>query len=596
MRASSLTHPLVVVLLCAAGANAQHKNHAPAASSVPVAYPAITSRTVYPEPTLPATGAAGQRFTDPTFGSRLLRVTDANTRPGSAGSSYSGPSAAHQLAWSAASDRFYIRSVDGFFIPYNFDAVTMTASRISPISTGNGGLVVSSQVEPQFSFLTSSHIYGTRQDSVNDWPIVRRFDFDTLTYTDILNLSTLTTILPTTYTGALSSSATSPEKLMAMFGGIQDTHYKVAVFQVSPAGANPAVLDTQTSTITRNGTTAGTNITLNFLLHHAWLDQSGRYVLLYPVNAVPVPYYVWDLSTDIITAVTTRGEGHDATGFGRQVNQSCCTTTTYDGAQWQSRALATPATTTDLISPVMTPQEVYIANHTSWNNAESGTLTPILSSLYRYYDGTLNTTPWRAWDDEIVAIQTNASGGATVWRFAHHRSNVSPDAGGSGATYFWYLPRAVISPNGRWALFTSNWEKTLGNTVGSDIEPGGLFRNDVFVLALTKSGLSPFTDDPLEIGGTAIRAVHMTELRSRIDALRVRFTLGAVSWTDPSLAGVTAKAAHLTELRTALQQAYVAAGLPAPTFTDATVTAGSTRIRAVHIQELRDAVVDLEVR
>ena len=54
------------------------------------------------------------------------------------------------------------------------------------------------------------------------------------------------------------------------------------------------------------------------------------------------------------------------------------------------------------------------------------------------------------------------------------------------------------------------------------------------------------------------------------------------------------KAVHLTELRSALAAAYAAAGRTAPDLTDPTIVAGSTSIRAVHIKELRDAVVFLE--
>lgn len=101
------------------------------------------------------------------------------------------------------------------------------------------------------------------------------------------------------------------------------------------------------------------------------------------------------------------------------------------------------------------------------------------------YNGTWNTTPWRAWDDEIVAIQTDAGAyGANVWRFAHHRSDISYDGDTSKALYFWYTPIAVISPDGKWAIFTSNWEKTLGAAVGSDAQPGGDYRCDVFLVAL----------------------------------------------------------------------------------------------------------------
>ncbi len=588
-----LVAPAYVVLsllLWAVVAHAQEDG----ASTVPKKYRVITNRTIQTKPGLPALGPAGYRFNDPTFGTRVLRVSDANTRPGFSGRSFTTPSAAHQLAWNAASDLFYIRSIDGTFIPYDFNPITMTVSRILPSALGNGGLTIASQVEPQFSFLSSNVLFGSRQDPVNDWPIVRQFDFNTLTYADLVNLGAVTTVLPSTYAGALSSSATAPEKLSVMFGGIQDTHYKVAVFQVSPAGANPVILDSRASTITRNGLAANTNVPLGFFLHHAWIDQSGRYVLLYPANATPAPYFVWDLETDSLTQVSSNATGHDAIGFGRQINQACCTTSGYDAAQWQLRTLAAPASTTDLINPVLAPQEVYLADHTSWNNARADTLTPILSASYRYFNDTLNTTPWRAWDDEIVAIETAAgTAGATVWRFAHHRSDVSSD--GSQAVYFWYLPRAVISPDGRWAIFTSNWQKTLGSSVDTDIEPGGAYRCDVFLIALAKGGVDTFTDDPLSIGSSVVKAAHVTELRSRIDGLRAQFGLAAFSWTDaiPD-SGIAVKAVHISELRTALLQAYTAAGRTAPAFIDSSLVPAISAIRVVHIQELRDAVIHLE--
>ena len=108
--------------------------------------------------------------------------------------------------------------------------------------------------------------------------------------------------------------------------------------------------------------------------------------------------------------------------------------------------------------------------------------------------------------------------------------------------------------------------------------------------------LQPFTDDPIVAGETPIRAVHITELRTRIDGLRAAAGLGRFAWTDPVLrAGVTrARLVHLTELRSALAEAYEAADRPAPRWTDASPVEGTTPIRAVHVTELRDAVVALE--
>lgn len=73
----------------------------------------------------------------------------------------------------------------------------------------------------------------------------------------------------------------------------------------------------------------------------------------------------------------------------------------------------------------------------------------------------------------------------------------------------------------------------------------------------------PFVDDPLQVGDP-IRAVHVTELRERIDILRGTAGLTRFRWTDPTIVrGVTpVRAVHLTELHTALNEVYLADGRP----------------------------------
>ena len=115
------------------------------------------------------------------------------------------------------------------------------------------------------------------------------------------------------------------------------------------------------------------------------------------------------------------------------------------------------------------------------------------------------------------------------------------------------------------------------------------------VSAAVESAAS-FTDHPIVRGVTPIKAVHFTELRTRIDALRDGSGLARFQWTDPVLVrGVTpVRAVHLRELRAALGEAYVAAGRAAPGWTDAAPTPGVTPIKAVYLMELRAAVVAFE--
>ena len=128
------------------------------------------------------------------------------------------------------------------------------------------------------------------------------------------------------------------------------------------------------------------------------------------------------------------------------------------------------------------------------------------------------------------------------------------------------------------------------------MDPGGLSAAQAFTVSVSTGAAGGFTDDPIRPGVTPVRAVHFTELRARIDALREAAGLGRFRWTDPALrAGATpVRLVHLTELRSALAAAYTAAGRSVPRWTDAAPVAGTTPIRAVHLTELRAAVVALE--
>lgn len=127
-------------------------------------------------------------------------------------------------------------------------------------------------------------------------------------------------------------------------------------------------------------------------------------------------------------------------------------------------------------------------------------------------------------------------------------------------------------------------------------DPAGLSTTQSITVTVVTAGVAAFIDDPLVPGVTPVKAVHFQELRTRIDALRVRAGLTGFAWTDRVLTpGATpVRRVHLTELRTALRAAYLAVGQPAPVYTDTRVTPGTTPIRASHITGLRTAVVALE--
>jgi len=118
------------------------------------------------------------------------------------------------------------------------------------------------------------------------------------------------------------------------------------------------------------------------------------------------------------------------------------------------------------------------------------------------------------------------------------------------------------------------------------------YRNGQLLVTLTSplpGGAPSFSDNPIQVGVTAVQAAHITELRAAINGLRAHLGLAAYSWTKPtSTGGVVATGGLVTadpiiEMRTALDQA-----LGAPPVAYASGLAQGQPIKAVHIQELRE--------
>ncbi len=99
-----------------------------------------------------------------------------------------------------------------------------------------------------------------------------------------------------------------------------------------------------------------------------------------------------------------------------------------------------------------------------------------------------------------------------------------------------------------------------------------------------------FTDESLNAGSTVIKAVHMTQLRTAVNAMLVLARLGATTFTDTIGALVQIKKIHIDELRTNLDASRTALGLIALSYTDPSITAASTTIKAAHFNELRNGV------
>lgn len=97
-----------------------------------------------------------------------------------------------------------------------------------------------------------------------------------------------------------------------------------------------------------------------------------------------------------------------------------------------------------------------------------------------------------------------------------------------------------------------------------------------------------FTDDPLIVGTTSLKAQHVAELRQAVNAVRATAGLTAATWMDSTLVGTLIKAVHLQETRASLDQALNVLGLPVQPYTDSSLLGLPSK--KLHIEEVRARV------
>jgi hypothetical protein len=163
-------------------------------------------------------------------------------------------------------------------------------------------------------------------------------------------------------------------------------------------------------------------------------------------------------------------------------------------------------------------------------------------------------------------------------------------ASSSGATMYEVYRSTSVS--GMYTLSV-----TTSNTSAMDGLP--LNANTTYlykVRAVGSSGSSPFstvdaatttTFDDTSLTGVVIKAVHITQARTAVSAMRVAAELAPATFTDSSLNGVVIKAEHIAELRNALDAARSAIGLPPIVYVDPTLTPGVTTVQAGHVSQVR---------
>jgi hypothetical protein len=427
----------------------------------PPHYCARTDRKLEPYPKqAPIVEAAGSVIIDPSFGSRILRVTDGKTPRGFPGWSSHTSSSSEQNTWNVNSRRFYVEGEGGHFFVFDLDPDKLVANY--------SGLdlvmpPVSMQTDAEFSFSNPDVIYGWQ---VLTTPKFMAYDFSTKKAMVLHDPASCVDMQPR-WRGLDISVSADDQRLMGVLGPQQDNDPFVYIFD-RKRGCR--WYNTSTGEVGGKWGPKG-EITLaqHFLVHNARISKSGQYVVISGAGPQRV---IWQVDT-LEAAVCTHDRpdycgGHVALGYSHLINPLGLS----DSMNLAIRSLDNVGSTSPLIRDIPQPVVWPLDKHLSWNNVNPSDTTPVCLSTYRDDNPGGLGAPMRverAWDNEILCVAVDDEK-HEVWRFAHTFSTAKNG--------FWSTPRGNVSQDGHFFMFTSDWEDALG--AGRN----GGYRTDAFIVEL----------------------------------------------------------------------------------------------------------------
>jgi hypothetical protein len=237
--------------------------------------------------------------------------------------------------------------------------------------------------------------------------------------------------------------------------------------------------------------------TAGYTIHDVRVNKSGRVVRV--EEAFSATEYFWTPGTASVVPcirgmpnkqVAGYCGGHLAMGYSHMVNA----TGFFDDMGIVIHRLASLRDWRLLISPIPSPPEWSESTHWSWSDANPADNMPVCGATYvdavvRGGNGTQNvlTNPvlqiHRVWDREIVCLAT--TGPSKVWRFAHDRGTGTLNDNAPINSSFWSVPIGNVSQDGKFYLFSTDWDWSLGSQRGSQGCPSsGTCRSDVFIVEL----------------------------------------------------------------------------------------------------------------
>jgi len=404
----------------------------------------------------PSPGHAGSIITDPTFGSRIVRVTDEKSNPNRAGISFQTPSSSEQNSWNRDSTKFYILSAASRMTLYEFNPATMSARLIGmPQLKWRGGA--------QFSYSDPDVLYGLAGSP----PIFEKYEVDKDKASTVHDPADCLKLDRSVWGYDITVSA-DDRRFMAVFGPRQDASDIVYVYD-RERGCR--WYNTQTGEIGGQwGPKGKASINEPYFMHNARMSKSGKFIFI--TSTKQGSSGVWDVETTKVSPCFADAQlqcgGHRTLGYSHLVNPSL----RVHPLDLLSRRLDRVGEHSPLV-PDLSKSTSWYDQHLSWNNADPDDTAPVCFSTYHPTNPDTPGAPLQVdgpWENEIDCIQMDGKG-SKIWRFAHTYS--------TARNGFWSTPRGNVSPDGRFFMFTSDWQDQLGN------DPKGKgYRTDVFIVEL----------------------------------------------------------------------------------------------------------------
>ena len=380
----------------------------------------------------------------------ICRVTDVNTVGTQHQYNTSCDASSEVNDWNVNDDRFTICQAGNAQLLFSFNKSTNTATQdtsfVSPPMNGSAF----------FSFTQPYIMYHGDLNSSNDPAI---FSYDT---TDLANPSPVQVVDLAT---ACSISALTGNS-NAYFGeGVtvsgDDQTFGVLLSSTTGQGSSGAVYavawnrtngcsywNTNTGHVFVNGVDQGAiGISDIFTIHNLRIGKGGTWLKVALSSCTgtcntAIWNYFWQIGTTTVTNSTgPSGCGHTAAGYSDWVNK-CEGNGNINGLY--STTFATPNTQTSLPSVYPSPDQGNGA-HISWANDNSSDSAPFFAIMQA---PTFTVTD--GWDNEVLAVSMS---GGVVYRLLH-----------TYATAALAFTPGSISQDGKYFLWTTDWDGMLGNT------------------------------------------------------------------------------------------------------------------------------------